>query len=256
VNIKKIKHIISKGEGISIEFKKASKQLPENLFETVCAFLNRKGGEILLGVDDNKNITGIDNNKTETFCKQIANLSNNPQKLFPSFLLEPQVVEFENKKLIYIFIPISSQVHKTANEIYDRSADGDFILKTDDQIKQVYNRKSNEYSENRIYPFLEESDFTNGIVNRARKMMRINRPKHPWNELTDQEFYRTSGLYRHDYRTGEKGFTLSAILLFGKPEVIQSAVPHYKIDALLRREDIDRYDDRDNIRCNLIESYD
>jgi len=65
-------------------------------------------------------------------------------------------------------------------------------------------------------------------------MMRINRPKHPWNELTDQEFYRTSGLYRYDYRSGEKGFTLSAILLFGKPEVIQSAVPHYKIDALVR----------------------
>jgi len=67
VTIKKIKHIISKGEGISIEFKKAGKQLLENLFETVCAFLNRKGGEILLGVDDNKNIIGIDDNKTEIF---------------------------------------------------------------------------------------------------------------------------------------------------------------------------------------------
>ncbi len=138
----KIKHIIEQGEGISIEFKKAGKQLPENLFETVCAFLNRKGGEILLGVDDDKNIQGIENDKTDIFCKQIANLSNNPQKLFPSFLLEPKVIEFENKKLIYIFIPISSQVHKTSNKIYDRSVDGDYILKTDEQIKQVYNRKS------------------------------------------------------------------------------------------------------------------
>ena len=92
MNINKIKHIISKSEGISIEFKKAGKQLPQNLFETVCAFLNRKGGEILLGIGNNKNIIGIDDNKIETFCKQIANLSNNPQKLFPSFLLEPQVV--------------------------------------------------------------------------------------------------------------------------------------------------------------------
>ena len=70
--ITKIKHIISRGESISIEFKKAGNQLPKNLFETVCAFLNRKGGEIILGVDDNKNIIGIDDNKIDIFCKQIA----------------------------------------------------------------------------------------------------------------------------------------------------------------------------------------
>jgi len=44
--------------------------------------------------------------------------------------------------------------------------------------------------------------------------------------------------------------------MFGKDESIQSAIPHYKIDALLRREDLDRYDDRENIRCNLIDAYD
>jgi ATP-dependent DNA helicase RecG len=49
---------------------------------------------------------------------------------------------------------------------------------------------------------------------------------------------------------------MSALLLFGKPETIGSALPHYKIDALLRVRDIDRYDDRINIRCNLIEAYD
>ncbi len=49
---------------------------------------------------------------------------------------------------------------------------------------------------------------------------------------------------------------MSALLLFGKEEIIQSAIPHYKIDALVKKENIDRYDDRDNIRCNLIEAYD
>ncbi|WAG56609.1 hypothetical protein LL033_05020 [Clostridium estertheticum] len=32
-------------------------------------------------------------------------------------------------------------------------------------------------------------------------------------------------------------------------------IPHFKTDAILRREDIDRYDDRDDIRTNLIDSY-
>ncbi|MEI7597406.1 MAG: winged helix-turn-helix transcriptional regulator [Bacteroidota bacterium] len=49
---------------------------------------------------------------------------------------------------------------------------------------------------------------------------------------------------------------MAALLLFARDEIIQSAIPHYKIDALLRKENIDRYDDRENIRCNLIEAYD
>ncbi len=229
---KKLQNIISQGEGLKIEFKKAKNKLPINLFETVCAFLNKSGGEIILGVDDDKNIIGVDNNSVEQLSKEIANLSNNAQKLFPTFLLEPHIIEYRGKKLIYIFVPISSQVHKTANKIYDRSVDGDFVLTSDAQIKQLYIRKSTEYSENRIYPFLYESDFADGIVNRVRKIIKIYRPNHPWNELTNDEFYKTAGLYRKDMASGEEGFTMSALLLFGQQETISSAIPHYKVDAL------------------------
>ena len=256
INKQKLQNIISQGEGLTIEFKKAKNRLPNNLFETVCAFLNKTGGEIILGVDDDKTIVGVDEKVVEQLAKEIANLSNNPQKLFPSFLLEPYIIDYNNKKLIYIFIPISSQVHKTANKIYDRSVDGDFVINSDTQIRQLYTRKSNEYSENRIYPFVSENDFADGIVNRIRNTIRVYRPNHPWNGLSNMDFFKRAGLYRKDINSLNKGFTLSAVLLFGKEEIIHSAVPHYKIDALLRRNDIDRYDDRENIRCNLIESFD
>jgi len=49
----KLLKILSAGEGISIEFKQARTSLPENVFESVCAFLNRIGGDLLLGVKDN-----------------------------------------------------------------------------------------------------------------------------------------------------------------------------------------------------------
>jgi ATP-dependent DNA helicase RecG len=49
---------------------------------------------------------------------------------------------------------------------------------------------------------------------------------------------------------------MSAPLLFGREEIINSALPHYKTEALLRRKDTDRYDDRETIRCNLIDAYD
>jgi len=51
-----IRQLLEQGEGISVEFKKASSQLPESFFETICAFLNRNGGSISLGVTDDKTI--------------------------------------------------------------------------------------------------------------------------------------------------------------------------------------------------------
>lgn len=251
-----IQQLIEKGEGISVEFKKAENKLPETLFETICAFLNRNGGVILPGIDDDKSLIGIDPDKAEMMCKSIANLSNNPQKLFPSFLLESQIIDYQDKLLIHVFVPESSQVYTCNGKVFDRSADGDFELRASEQIKNLYSRKNAFYSENTIYPFLFETDFVPGLLERARKLIKINRPDHPWNELSDDDFFRTAGLFRRDLATGSEGFTMAALLLFGKDEVIQSAIPHYKIDALVRRVDIARYDDRENIRCNIIEAYD
>lgn len=246
-----IEKIIAQGENLTTEFKLAKEQLPSSLFETICAFLNRNGGHILLGVNDDKTIEGINLDKAELFCKNIANLSNNPQKLFPTFLLSANIIEYKNKTIIHIFVPISSQIHKCNGKIFDRSVDGDFELTSSEQIKNLYLRKSSLYSENTIYPYLYTSDFSDVIIERVRKIIKIQRPNHPWNELNDKDFFITSGLYRKDMATGLEGFTMTALLLFGKPFAITSTIPHFKIDALLRINDIERYDDRINIRCNL-----
>ena len=137
-----IEQILQQGEGISVEFKKSTQKLPESLFETICAFLNRNGGVILLGVDDDRNIIGVDDTSAPALCKDIASLSNNPKKLFPSFLLDVQLVVYEGKALIHVFVPASSQVHTCNGKVYDRSVDGDFELKTSEQIKNLYTRKS------------------------------------------------------------------------------------------------------------------
>ena len=153
-------------------------------------------------------------------------------------------------------MPASSQVHTCNGKVYDRSVDGDFILKSGEQIKSLYIRKSHLYSENTIYPFLYETDFVPGIVEKVRKIIKINRPDHPWNDLSDIDFFKVAGLYRKDITTDTEGFTMAALLLFGKDHVIMGAIPHYKVDALLRIKDLDRYDDRENVKCNLIDAYD
>lgn len=51
-NERKLKELIRTGEGISTEFKTCRNSLSRDVYETVCAFLNRHGGTILLGVQD------------------------------------------------------------------------------------------------------------------------------------------------------------------------------------------------------------
>lgn len=55
----KLLKIISDGENVCTEFKEANNKLPKNLFETICAFLNRNGGNIFLGISDDGKIIGV-----------------------------------------------------------------------------------------------------------------------------------------------------------------------------------------------------
>ena len=74
--------------------------------------------------------------------------------------------------------------------------------------------------------------------------------------LSDEELLRSAGLILKDPERQLEGITLAAILLFGKDSSILSVLPQHKTDAIFRVENMDRYDDRDVIITNLLETYD
>lgn len=67
--------------------------------------------------------------------------------------------------------------------------------------------------------------------------------------------YYSTGLILTDPDTGKEGITLAAILLFGKDSTIMSVLPQYKTDAIYRVKNLDRYDDREVIITNLVDSF-
>ncbi len=50
--------------------------------------------------------------------------------------------------------------------------------------------------------------------------------------------------------------TLESLVLLGKYDVIRDICPAYETDALVRKINVDRYNDRETVRTNIIESYD
>ncbi len=63
--------------------------------------------------------------------------------------------------------------------------------------------------------------------------------------MDNSTMLKSLGFYQKDVNTGKEGFTLGALLLFGREEVIYSTLAYYKTDAIVRKENIDRYDDRE-----------
>ncbi len=116
-NERQIIELIRQGEGISTEFKACRNRINRDVYETVCALSNRHGGTLLLGVTD--------------------------------------AGEVQGKRILHIFVPESSQVHRCNGRIYDRNEDGDLDI-TDHtaQVAQLYQRKQATYSENKVYPWI------------------------------------------------------------------------------------------------------
>ena len=112
------------------------------------------------------------------------------------------------------------------------------------------------FTEGTIYEYVNFDDFNPELFPKVRNLIRSNDPNHPWLALSDIQLLKKAGLWKRDFHSGREGYTLAAVLIFGKDEIIQQILPHYKIDAIVRRTNIQRYDDRIYIRTNLIDAYD
>jgi len=260
MTIEKLEELLQAGEGFTIEYKECVNGLNDSVYETVCSFSNRYGGHILLGVREVNHravVIGVNPKCITDMKKNFVNMLNNPNKIHPSLYLNLEEMEYKGMKLLWVYVPISSQIEFCNNRIYDRNEDADQDVSTSaDLVANISNRKSATYTERRIFPYCKEEHLKMGLIPKV-KQLALNRDRnHPWKDMDEMELMKSAGLYEEDLLTGKKGFNLAAILLFGKPEVIQSCVPGYKTDAIYRVKNIDRYDDRLLIEDNLLESYD
>lgn len=252
-----IHELVQKGESLTLEFKSCRNALNRDVYETVCAFLNRHGGTILLGVDDAGAITGVEAGSVAQIKRDFVNALNNPQKISPVAYLSINEVDVRGATMLHVYVPESSQVHRCNGRIYDRNEDGDFDI-TDHtrRVADMYHRKQATYSENKIYPHAGLEDLERDLISKCRKIAVLRREDHPWGGLDDMELLKSAQLYQTDPETGASGVTLAGLLLLGKRAPLLTAVPHHRTDLILRKVNLDRYDDRDFVDVNLVESYD
>ena len=113
--IKITQDIIQIGETAKIEFKSSlrtnlhtnqqDKKMELSVLKTIVAFLNTKGGNLLVGVDDNKKILGLENDNFQNDDKINLYLTNLIKShIGNEFLpfIKSTIVQIDNKKIILI----------------------------------------------------------------------------------------------------------------------------------------------------------
>jgi ATP-dependent DNA helicase RecG len=251
-----IEKIIAQGEGVSCEFKKAKEKVPQSLYETVVSFANTRGGYILLGVDDDGTVSGIQSESKADFLKNIATALNSKDNINPVMYLNPTPVEYHGRTIIAIQVPASSQVHDHAGRIYIREYETDLdVTGNQHTISGLFLKKRTVYTETHIYPGLKMSDMNETLFEKARNLIYSNRADHPWLLVDNMQMLRDAVLYWNDYENNREGFSLASALIFGKDLTIQNLLPAYKVEAMVRINNKDRWDDRLTLRTNLIDTY-
>lgn len=249
--------LIESGEGINVEFKKSTTGITKDVYDTVCSFSNRNGGHIFFGVKDSGEILGVDPDCAGRMMKDFTITVNNSNKIYPPLYLSLENFEIDGKTILYVYVPSGKTVYRHVGRIYDRNNECDIdITDNADMVYHLYARKQDTYYVNKVFPAIPISSLRQDLMERARQMTRINTEHHPWMNMNDEEMLRSCGLILEDSNSHKTGITLAAILLFGTDSAIMSVLPQHKTDAIFRVFNTDRYDDRDVIITNLIESYD
>lgn len=112
---KEILELIKKGESNLLEFKSTlrknlytnefDKKIEHSTLKTICAFLNSSGGTLLVGVEDNGKIIGLEKDKFENTDKLQLHLSNLIKKRIGkehSNLIDIEILKVKEKQILKI----------------------------------------------------------------------------------------------------------------------------------------------------------
>ncbi len=129
---------ISLGEDATIEFKR---ELPHrnSLADEIAAFANARGGVILIGVNDNGEIVGVDRQELDAGEKVVVEICQD--SIDPIVLIFTEKLRIDAKNLLKIEVPRSLFVHKTSNGYFIRQGSSKREMPTE-QLARLFQVRS------------------------------------------------------------------------------------------------------------------
>ena len=250
-----IESLLVNYESDDLEFKSATGGFPRTFWDTYSAFANSEGGIIVLGVAEKKNnfyLDGLTEELILKYQKDFWNNVNNKSTISCNLLTskDVEVAEYKKHLIILFHIPRASReqrpVYRTTNPFgntFKRNFEGDYRC-TDSEVRRMFADADESHPiDGRILKNYTMEDIDRDALNRYRQLFKLSSPDHPWLALEDVELLRMIGGYRKDRQSGEEGFTVAGLLMFGKTlsitdeECCPNFFPDYQ-ECLAEDEDV------------------
>ncbi len=136
------------GEDSTIEFKREMPQR-NSLAAEIAAFANTQGGIILIGIDDNREIVGLEQQALDSVEKMVVEICED--SIEPAVSVFTEKLRIDDKNLLKIEVPRSLFVHKTPNGYFARQGSSKREMPTDQLARLLQSR-----SQARIIRFDEQ----------------------------------------------------------------------------------------------------
>lgn len=219
-------------ENDELEFKGAKGGFPGSFWETYSAFANTNGGVFILGIreknwhlqSDDLTEADIDKLKKDLWSG-LANKNTISINLLNN--ADVRTLKFGNSNLLIVRVPRASRDqrpvhigHDPYSGTYRRGYEGDFKCTRTEVQRMFADADITRTTDKRILKGYSFNDIDKESVRQYRQLFNIAKPDHVWSTLDDLDFLKRLGAYRRDRTTGEEGFTVAGILMFGKSDAI------------------------------------
>lgn len=200
-----IKSLLKQGESEQLEFKHVVRK--EAIGKSICAFLNHKGGQVLIGVSDDNKVVGIAD--VEKWEKELTDYLNTT--IIPEAPIMVSVERVGNKQILLVKVWAGSkQPYIFDGSIYFRKGQST-VKATSQQISDlIHNRQKSElHWERQLALGVELEDLD---IHEIQKTIdrSINESKLDESKRNPIDFLTHFGLFQNGH------FTNAAIVLFAK----------------------------------------
>lgn len=229
IKLQEIKEIIQNGENLSVEFKSDLTRLSDSALVTAIVGLsNTEGGYLLLGVEDNGDVTGL--HKKHQNTSGLSGLVAN--RTVPSLNIKSQIIEIDSVNIAVITVPKANGIIATSDGLIQQrrlKADGtpesipfhphDFMQRQSSlQVIDPSAIAMQDISADQLDPLQRQ---------RLRNAIKRYGGDNSLSNLDDDQL--DGALQLVVEKNGERHPTLTGLLLLGTPELLKHHLPSHEV---------------------------
>ena len=140
---REVAYLVTEPEGQTLEYK-SPRIHPRDLATTLVAFANADGGRLLIGIEDDGTVSGVDPIADRDQVEGLLRAAY--EYCVPSVQIEYQFAPYRGRQILIIDVPVSPRIHSHNNgRVYLRVLDRDQPLSADETLRVAFAKGQASY---------------------------------------------------------------------------------------------------------------